>query len=289
MRRGRPYEAGLDYFPKMVDFYDDDRIFDLLDAHGPLGVVVYDCILCIVYKCGYYAEIPLERLSRMIIKMIGSKWIRNKDAVVQVILFCADIGLLDDDLLKRGVITSAGIQKRFYKIAVKLMRRRLYNKKYWLLEDENHEALLSAPKNAFSSEENQIDSEENQIDSEEKPIKRKENKNIYAETAPDIDFFDSKELNDAFKLFIQCRIDNGEVLNKEQIKLLIDQLVSLSNDTTERIKIVKKAASSNWKGFYPLKKKAETKRNNKFCNFEQRSYDMNSLERQLREKTFNGR
>ena len=41
---------GLTYYPKMLDFYEDDKIFDLLDEYGPLGVTIYDCILCIVYK-----------------------------------------------------------------------------------------------------------------------------------------------------------------------------------------------------------------------------------------------
>lgn len=290
--RGRPYEAGLEYFPKMVDFYDDDRIFDLLDAHGPLGVVVYDCILCIVYKNGYYAEIPLEKLSRMIIKMIGSKWIRNKDAVVQVILFCADIGLLDDGLLKRGVITSAGIQKRFYKIAVKLMRRRLYNDEYWLLKEENAKALLSAPKNGFSSEENRIVSEENTINSEEKPYKRKENKSIYIPAEPEQQYFDNTELNDAFKLYVLCRNNNGDVLGTEQIKILRDELISLSDKDDERIAIVKKATVSNWKSFYPLKKSSDkktgTRKKNGFCNFKERDNDTQSLERQLIEKRMKG-
>lgn len=47
MGRGAPNKKGLTYFPKMIDFYEDDKIFDLLDRYGPLGVTVYDCILCI--------------------------------------------------------------------------------------------------------------------------------------------------------------------------------------------------------------------------------------------------
>ena len=71
MGRGAPNKKGLSYFPKMIDFYEDDKVFDLLDRYGPLGVTVYDCILCIVYKQGYYAEISLDKLSRMITRMIG--------------------------------------------------------------------------------------------------------------------------------------------------------------------------------------------------------------------------
>ena len=37
MGRGAPNKKGLTYFPKMIDFYEDDKIFDLLDRYGPLG------------------------------------------------------------------------------------------------------------------------------------------------------------------------------------------------------------------------------------------------------------
>ncbi|MBO5030449.1 MAG: DUF4373 domain-containing protein [Lachnospiraceae bacterium] len=184
MERGAPNKKGLDYFPKMIDFYEDDKIFDLLDRYGPLGVTVYDCILCIVYRHGYYAEIPLDRLSKMIIKMIGNKWVKKQETVVQVVHFCSEIGLIDSDLMTKNIITSAGIQKRFYKIAVKLMRRQLYNDKYWLLgEEETDGVLFTAPKNQLTSEENRIISEENRINSEKQTIKGKETKrnNIYVQ------------------------------------------------------------------------------------------------------------
>lgn len=145
MGRGAPNKKGLDYFPKTIDFYEDDRIFDLLDRYGPLGVTVYDCILCIVYKHGYYAEIPLDRLSKLITKMIGNKWVKNQKVVVQVVHFCSEIGLIDDGLMTENIITSVGIQRRFYEIAVKRMKRQLYNDKYWLLKNEEKgEPLLNA-------------------------------------------------------------------------------------------------------------------------------------------------
>ncbi|WP_455055850.1 DUF4373 domain-containing protein, partial [Merdimonas faecis] len=161
MGRGAPNKKGLVYFPKMIDFYEDDKIFDLLDRYGPLGVTVYDCILCIVYKHGYYAEIPLDKLSMMIIKMIGNKWVKSKKTVVQVVHFCSEIGLLNDDLMTENIITSVGIQRRYYEIAVKRMKRQLYTDKYWLLGTAgDEEPLLNSPKNAIPSEEKRINSEE---------------------------------------------------------------------------------------------------------------------------------
>ena len=170
--RGAPVKKGLDYFPKMVTFYDDDKVFDLLEQYGPLGVTVYDVILTIVYSQGYYAELSKDKLARMVVRKIGNRWIK-KEAAVQVIDACADIGLLHDALLLQGIVTSVGIQKRYYRVGVKLMKRRLYDERFWLL-DGNGEPLLNAPKNRFVAEEKVISSEENRIPSERKALKGKE-------------------------------------------------------------------------------------------------------------------
>ena len=280
MGRGAPNKKGLAYFPKMIDFYEDDKIFDLLDRYGPLGVTVYDCILCIVYKHGYYAEIPLDKLSKMIIKMIGNKWVKSQKAVVQVVHFCSEIGLLDDDLMTKNIITSVGIQRRYYEIAVKRMKRRLYTDQYWLLgKAEDEEPLLNAPLNGISSEENRINSEENQNNSEESALEIKENKNI-----DNIAF--SPELERVFQMYLLVRRNNFGAIPEEQIQALRDDLMNLSDKEEERIAIVKKATASGWKSFYKTEKKRESsgarkgnvKDNN---NFERRKYDMEALESQL--------
>lgn len=280
MGRGAPNKKGLAYFPKMIDFYEDDKIFDLLDRYGPLGVTVYDCILCIVYKHGYYAEIPLDKLSKMIIKMIGNKWVKSQKAVVQVVHFCSEIGLLDDDLMTKNIITSVGIQRRYYEIAVKRMKRRLYTDQYWLLgKAEDEEPLLNAPLNGISSEENRINSEENQNNSEESALEIKENKNI-----DNIAF--SPELERVFQMYLLVRRNNFGAIPEEQIQALRDDLLNLSDKEEERIAIVKKATASGWKSFYKTEKKRESsgarkgnvKDNN---NFERRKYDMEALESQL--------
>lgn len=299
MGRGAPNKKGLDYFPKMVDFYEDDRIFDLLDRYGPLGVTVYDCILCIVYRHGYYAEIPLDKLSRMITRMIGNKWVKNKKAVAQVVHYCSEIGLIDDDLMTKNIITSVGIQKRFYKIAVKLMKRQLYDERYWLLDkEEKVEPLLNAPKNGISSEEHGIISEINPVSSEEAQVKEKKNK-IEIYTAPPDKPFDSPELEQAFQLFLVCRERNGENLTAEQRAALRNELWSMGDDDRERIAVANKAVASGWKSFYPVKRKPaakdleEKKRRaakskNRFNNFQQRENDYKALERMLLEAQAQG-
>lgn len=280
MGRGAPNKPGLTYFPKMLDFYEDDKIFELLDEYGPLGVTIYDCILCIVYKNGYYAEIPLDKLSKMITRMIGNKWIKNQKVVVQVVHFCSDIGLIDDALMKENIITSVGIQRRYYEIAVKRMKRQLYSDKYWLLDKENkEEPFLKSPLNRNSSELNRITSEEITNTSEVSPIEIKENKSIY--------IFPNPEVERAFQLHVACREKNGDHLTEEQIYLLRKEVLEVSLDEVEQLESIKKATVSNWKSFYPVsKKKKEIPRKksqakNKFNNFESRNYDYDSLERKL--------
>ena len=147
----RPRKTGLDYFPKDVDFWDDYKIIDLLNEYGPLGVCIYDVILCQVYKNGYYLEVPIDKLASKIIRIIGNRWIKEKNLVLQVILYCADIGLFDHALLSQSVITSVGIQRRYSEVTV---RNKVNKDKYWLLEKNNPQAVCqSVPSNSvFASE-----------------------------------------------------------------------------------------------------------------------------------------
>lgn len=150
----RQPKKALDYFPKDVNYYDDDRIADLLDEFGPIGQTIYDVILCIVYKNGYYLELPLDKLARMVVRYIGNRWIKSKDVVLQVIHYCAEIGLFDIDLLRQNVITSAGIQKRYSEVTA---RNKVNKENYWLLKKENAStALISASEIPISATETPI-------------------------------------------------------------------------------------------------------------------------------------
>ena len=171
---GRRAKTGLDYFPKDVTFYDDFKIMTLLDEYGPNGIAIYDVILCIVYKNGYYIECPdMELLVARIVRMIGNKWIRKKDLVLQVIRFCADIGLFDKTLLDQNVITSAGIQRRYSEVTV---RNKVNKEKYWLLGKDD-QALLNVPKKPISVTEKPISVTEKPIsDANMQQIKLKKSK-----------------------------------------------------------------------------------------------------------------
>jgi len=109
----RPPREGLDYFPLDIDFFDDDRIFDLTDRYGSQGSLVYIAMLTIIYRCGYYAEMPAERMAGLIMRSVGTRCFSGRDEVVGILSHCADIGLLDRELYRQGVFTSEAIQRRY--------------------------------------------------------------------------------------------------------------------------------------------------------------------------------
>lgn len=145
----RPPKKGLHYFPKDTDFYEDYKIIELLSEYGPAGVLVYEYLLTRIYREGYCLELPIDKAALLAVRAIGSRWIK-KEFAISVIHYCGDIGLFRVDLLKRGVITSSAIQRRYQEVKTTL-RHKFQKDKYWILDENDEEVaypLLSAPKNA---------------------------------------------------------------------------------------------------------------------------------------------
>lgn len=273
---GRPRKTGLSYHSSDVDFYEDFKIIDLLDKYGPVGTTIYDVVLKMIYRRGYYIEIPMNQLALTVQKTIGSKWIRNKDLVLQVVQYCADIGLFDKDLSLQSVLTSAGIQKRY---SLATVRSKAQIEKYRLIEKESSKPLFNAPQNSIFATEMPINATEIPITEDKMTGKESKGNNIY-----DIAF--PPDVEKAFQFYLFIRNSKYGEIPIEQINALREELQSLSKDQEEQIAIIKKASTSGWKSFYKVKKekpKEQKKpvKKNSFNNFKGREYDMNKLERGL--------
>ncbi|MED9933376.1 MAG: DUF4373 domain-containing protein [Catenibacillus sp.] len=199
---GRRAKTGLDYFPKNVAFYDDFKIMELLDEYGPNGITIYDATLCVIYGNGYYIECPdMNQLAAKIIKMVGNRWIRKKDFVLQVIRFCADIGLFDKALLNQNVITSVGIQRRYSEVTA---RNKVNKEKYWLYKEDG-QPLLSDVKKPISATEKAISDAEKAISATEmqqiKENKRKVNNIAAAASIQEEDEDDGMDPMEAMRIW----------------------------------------------------------------------------------------
>lgn len=184
----RPAKKGLAYFPKDVDFYQDEKIVDLGMKYGPLGLTVFDVLMTLVYREGYYLELPLSKVGQLIVRTVGESWFRKTgmsavDLSVEVILYCAEIGLINAPLVRQNVITSVGIQKRYAAVTA---RNKVNLTKYWLLDNRRVDgALESMPKKRVSVAETPVSVAETRV-SDAKTPQRKENKikeNISDDTA----------------------------------------------------------------------------------------------------------
>lgn len=282
---GRLRKEGNEFFSFDVDFFSDKKIKILKARYGADGITLYIYLLCEIYKNGFYLKVDED------FEFIASDDLNmNSDKVKQVLTFLLERSMFDKQLFQSdAVLTSTGIQRR-YQLMVKsrAVKNPIKVERYWLLSEEETETFIKVNSFLNNSKNYEDNSKKNNLNSENNDIKEKKGKekNIDRDIGEKSEVtFADKDLEAAFQLFITCRAQNGHKLAEGQIILLREELQSLGENVQERIAIVKKATVNGWKSFYPLKKqdnrKQKPKSGNKFNNFHQRDYDMQSLEKQL--------
>ncbi len=259
----RPRKVGLDYFPEDVDRRNDFKIMDLLNEYGPLGYVVYDFCLQYIYANGYFLDVPLSQVVLLLVKDIGAKWIKNKDLVLQVIYYCADIGLFDHALLQQNIMTSVGIQRRYNEVTV---RNKVDKTKYWLLDKKNKKsdvAVISAsetPENVAETPENVAETPENVAETPQKKSKVNERKvkiNKVNNIVP-------VEIKDAFSAYVEMRKKIKKPLTDYAIELAIKKLETLAPGNYQiQIAILNQSIERCWQGLFPLKEDSDSGINNR--------------------------
>ena len=140
----RPLKSGISYFPLDVDIFDDPKFLPVQERYGPLGEVVYLRLLCLIYRNGYYYRFTdMDTLAAVVAKSIGFRWARGTKTVREVILRLAECDLFDLRLLSSGLLTSAGIQRRYQKAVGR--RRSQGGTEYWLIDEEGRELADREP------------------------------------------------------------------------------------------------------------------------------------------------
>lgn len=109
----RPIKEGLEYCSLDTNIFSDRKIRRLLKTFGAKGYTIFSCLLCEIFKDkGYYMQYD-DGLAFDISDNIPGT---TEQLVKDVINFCFECGLLDKTIFNaKGVLTSAGIQKRYQK------------------------------------------------------------------------------------------------------------------------------------------------------------------------------
>lgn len=276
----RRRQEGNLFFRLDVDFFSDKKIKILKARYGTDGITLYLYILCEIYKTGYYLKVDEDFEF-----IISDDLNMDCNKVKQVLNFLLERSLFDNKLFQSDkVLTSAGIQRRYQgMVKARAIKTPIRVEGFWLLPEDETEPFIKVHPSLNNSENNRNNSRKNDDNSEKKETKEKERKGEYIYTAPPGKYFEDLSLNDAFVLYLNVRKNNGEQLQLEQISLLREELLSMSDSTEELIAIVKKSTMKGWKGFFPLKNTKKGRKpasdKNRFNNFPQR--DNQELIRQL--------
>ena len=113
--------VGLSYYSVDTDRYLDVRIRRLVKAFGCDGIAVYDYLLCNIYRVkGCFAAWDESTAFNV------AEYLRLKESVVlEIVRYCGVVGLFNKELLSRGIITSAAIQRRYIDTCIRAKRKNL--------------------------------------------------------------------------------------------------------------------------------------------------------------------
>lgn len=112
-------KTGLSYYSVDTDRYMDIRIKRLKKDYGCRGLAVYDYLLCEVYRVRGCFAVWDESTAFDVAEYLGLK----ESNVCEIVRYCGVVGLFDKELLSRGIITSASIQRRYLDICNRSRRK----------------------------------------------------------------------------------------------------------------------------------------------------------------------
>lgn len=109
----KPQKAGIEYFP--LDVENDDKL-DLIEAEfGLTGFAVIVKLYQRIYKLGYYCEWNDE-----VALLFGKRLGTGGKAVSEIVSAAIRRKLFDEEIYRKyGVLTSRGIQKRYFEIVAR--------------------------------------------------------------------------------------------------------------------------------------------------------------------------
>jgi hypothetical protein len=131
----RPNKTGLEYFPLDVDFFNDEKISAISGEFGIKGELACIKLLCAIYRNGYFA-LWSEMLRMKLIKELPGV---SADLLETIVSRLVRWGFFDKALFdENGILTSNGIQRRYFEITRRRMSSKDENLPYLLVNVDNN-------------------------------------------------------------------------------------------------------------------------------------------------------
>lgn len=278
---GRQNEVSLPYFE--LDCHMDEKIKLIRAEYGLKGFAIVVMMYQHIYggDHGYYCEWDDERLLLFMSDngLIGE----SKNLIDEVVRACIRRGIFSDRLYKKyGILTSSGVQKQYLKATAK---RQVVNLKKEYL-------LISVPENRSNVVINSISGGIKMIDGginsqSKSKSKSKSNKNNMCK-ADAVALFE-----ELWKLY-PVKKGKGQVSDAKKMRLLqigFDEISRAIERYKQYVDSVDYLQYQNGSTFFNsgyvdyldanYAKSAQKTKKNGFCNFQQREYDFDVLEKRL--------
>lgn len=252
----RPLKQGLDYFPLDVGFLQDMKVRRIIKSCGASAISVLIWLLGSCYRDEGYYIWWTEDLPFIVADEIGV----TEGCVQEVVKRALQVGFFDASMKeKHGILTSAGIQKRFLEVTSR--RKAAFLRRDFALisvnVDNNSINVCNNSINVYSNEQSKVKKRK------EKESKEKEEKKNVLSSQDEIiqSYFSSNpELEKSIKRWMDMREEKKASVSPTALKKNLTQLKKLSNGNIEdAILIVEQSIENPWLGFWPLKRPKQKK------------------------------
>lgn len=247
----RPLKQGLDYFPLDVGFLQDMKVRRIIKSCGASAISVLIWLLGSCYRDEGYYIWWTEDLPFIVADEIGV----TEGCVQEVVKRALQVGFFDAGMKeKHGILTSAGIQKRFLEVTSR--RKAAFLRRDFALisvnVDNNSINVCNNSINVYGNEQSKVKKRKG------KESKEKEGeKNVLSSQDEIIQsyFSSNTELEKSIKRWMDMRKKRKASVSPTALKKNLTQLKKLSNGNIEdAVLIVEQSIENQWLGFWPLKK-----------------------------------
>ncbi len=262
----RPLKQGLDYFPLDVGFLQDMKVRRIIKSCGASAISVLIWLLGSCYRDEGYYIWWTEDLPFIVADEIGV----TEGCVQEVVKRALQVGFFDASMKeKHGILTSAGIQKRFLEVTSR--RKAAFLRRDFALisvnVDNNSINVCNNSINVYSNEQSKVKKSKvkkrKEKESKEKESKEKEEKKNVLSSQDEIiqSYFSSNpKLEKSIKRWMDMREEKKASVSPTALKKNLTQLKKLSNGNIEdAILIVEQSIENQWLGFWPLKRPKQKK------------------------------
>lgn len=129
----RPRKTGLDYFPFDVDFFEDDKLSAISVQYGIKGEIAAVKLLCAIYRNGYFIEWKESVCIKLLRELPGI----SGPLLEQIVRGLVKWGFFNKALFDTaGILTSRGIQRRYFSISRRNRRSGQGGELPYLLADD---------------------------------------------------------------------------------------------------------------------------------------------------------